>query len=136
MSLSDKYFKIIKEISDKYCIAAFGDSTFNDACFIIEHGAEKDKNGKIEQRFRKLPHHSKNATDPNANNTVDIPHLRNALARVNQIKTIKEDRTSFIKRATAHLQKHAKSLLKTYKKSSAEYTELETMCKEFDIKGD
>lgn len=96
-------------------IARWGDKTFNDSCFIIEKGAEKDKSGDILMKFKHLPHHNKTADDPMSNSTVDIPHLRNALARVNQIKPIKESKDAFIKRARTHLSHHAKALLKKYK---------------------
>jgi len=123
---------LLKEAFSNYSEATFGDRSFPDASFIIEKGAEKDKKGRTLQKFRKLPHHNKNAKDPNENTTVNIPHLRNALARVSQIKTLKEDRNAFIKRARAHLQKHAKALLKTFKKSSAEYNELQDIIKEIE----
>jgi hypothetical protein len=99
-------------------LGAYGDRSFPDAAFIVEHGTPKDDKGRTLQQGRKLPHHNKNVTDPNDNGSVDIPHLRNALARVGQVKTQYEDRTSFIKRARAHLEKHAKALLKTHKQDA------------------
>jgi hypothetical protein len=94
--------------------AGYGDASFPDAAFIIEKGAEK-KDGKTVHKFRHLPHHTKGATDPNAHGTVDLPHLRNALARVNQVKPVKESAASYRKRALAHLDRHANKLLKTRK---------------------
>jgi hypothetical protein len=136
---NDRFYNAIKDMAEKQAEAGWGDSSFNDSCFIIEKGAEKNPNPTTEhqflQKYRKLPHHTKNATDGLSNSTVDIPHLRNALARVSQISTIKEDKAGFISRATAHLQRHAKALLKTYKtsKSTAQIAELEAICKEFNI---
>lgn len=74
---------------------------------------------------RHLPHHNKNVKNPNENDTVDIPHLRNALARVNQIKPIcpNTNRETAIKKARAHLLKHAKALLKTYQGGDVEEDE-------------
>jgi len=95
--------------------ALFGDRSFPDASFVVEHGAEKDENGKTLQKFRHLPHHSKNAKSSTENGSVDIPHLRNALARVNQVKPSKESASGFRSRAKKHLEAHARALLKTHK---------------------
>jgi len=127
------FYNSFKEIADKHAEALFGDRTWPDEAFIVERGATKDADGNTLQKFRKLPHHNKNVKDPNENSSIDLPHLRNALARVSQISTIKEDKTAFIKRATSHLQKHAKALLKSYQKSSSEFNEIEAICAEFDI---
>lgn len=50
--------------------------------------------------------------DPNDDETVDLPHLRNALARVNQIQPITASITAeeLRQKALAHLQAHAKRL--------------------------
>jgi len=96
-------------------LATYGDRSFPDAAFIIEKGAEKDKNGKTLQKFRHLPHHNKSVTSATDNGSVDVPHLRNALARVNQTKPIKESAANFRKRAKSHLQSHARAVLKSYK---------------------
>ena len=96
-------------------IATFGDKSFPDAAFIIEKGAEKNDEGRVLQAFRHLPHHKKSATDPNGHDIVDIPHLRNALARVNQVRPKKEGTEAFRTRAQKHLDRHAKALLKTRK---------------------
>jgi len=111
--------------------AAYGDASFPDAAFIIESGAEKGENGKTLQKFRHLPHHSKAATDPNANGTVDLPHLRNALARVGQVVPVKESKESFAKKARAHLIRHAKALLKSYQDAA---DDLAAICKDHDEK--
>jgi len=132
VSLSDKYIKIIEEAKSKYSIGAFGDSSFPDAAFIVERGAEKDDSGKTLQKFRHLPHHNKNVTDPNDNSSVDIPHLRNALARASQVKPIKEAKSGYVSRATTHLRRHAKTLLKT-SKTNAELKEIQDLCNEFEI---
>ena len=74
---------------------------------------------------RHLPHHNANVKNPNENSSVDIPHLRNALARVNQIKPVCQNtnRETAIKKAKAHLLKHAKALLKTYNAEDIETDE-------------
>jgi len=98
--------RILNDWSD----AAYGDKSFPDAAFVVEKGAEKNDDGKTLQKYRHLPHHTKSATDPMAHGTIDLPHLRNALARVNQVKS---------KRAKSHLQRHAKAVLESYKSKSS-----------------
>lgn len=93
-------------------LGSFGDSSFPDAAFLVEKGAKKNQDGKTLQKFRHLPHHNKNVKSPTENSSIDIPHLRNALARVNQVKPISENMLSFRKRALTHLQTHARSVLK------------------------
>jgi hypothetical protein len=124
------FYNAVKEASEKHAEALFGDRSWPDAAFLVEHGATKDADGKTLQKFRHLVHHSKGATDPNSNSTVDLPHLRNALARANQVQPVVEDKAGFQKRSMAHLQKHARALLKTYKNKA----EIQELCKEFDIK--
>lgn len=65
-----------------------------------------------DKRARHLPHHGKGVTDPNDDSTVDLPHLRNALARVNQIQPVTDSITAeeLRRKAMAHLQAHAKRL--------------------------
>ena len=57
-----------------------------DAAFaVIMPGGKKDKEGKtVPRSLRMLPHHNDKVKSPDENSSVDIPHLRNALARVNQ----------------------------------------------------
>jgi hypothetical protein len=131
--MPDKFFNSIKEAADKHAEALFGDRSYPDVAFLVEHGAEKDKSGKTLSKYRHLPHHNKNAKSADENSSVDLPHLRAALARANQVKPVVEDKADFQKRAMVHLQKHAKILLKSYQKSSAEFKEIETICKEFNI---
>jgi len=85
-----------------------------DAAFaIIEpaylRGETKDK------RCRHLPHHKPNVRDPDENSTVDLPHLRNALARCGQIKPVTNSISveELRERARRHLERHAEALLKT-----------------------
>ena len=137
MEVNMNFFDVIEKAIFK-TNAAFGDKSFPDAAFIVERGAEKDDQGKTLQKFRHLPHHKKTAKDPNENSSVDIPHLRNALARVNQVKSIKEPKSQFIKRARAHLERHAKALLKTRqeKTKSYEFKEIIDLIKQFKMKED
>lgn len=79
-----------------------------DAAFaVIETGGEKDEGGKTVPRgLRHLPHHNGSVTNPNDDKSVDLPHLRNALARAPQ-STIA---ANLKQRAISHLEGHARRL--------------------------
>lgn len=71
---------------------------------IVLPGGEKDDEGKTKPRsLRKLPHHNETVKDPNEKDSVDLPHLRNALARVSQMKGVTDEQRA---KAQAHLDKH------------------------------
>jgi len=76
----------------------------NSAFAVVEKGYSegKDKGG------RHLPHHSKGVKSSVENSSVDLAHYRNALARVNQIKSVfgKESDSALRKKAASHLEKH------------------------------
>ena len=79
---------------------------------VILAGGKKDSEGKtVPRSLRKLPHHNANVKDGNNNDTVDLPHLRNALARLPQSNMPASAKAH----AERHLRKHAKALLKTEK---------------------
>lgn len=125
------FLDVILNASKEFVKAAFGDRSFPDASFIVETGAEKDKDGKTLQAYRHLPHHNKNVKSPTENSSVDIPHLRNALARVNQVQPLKENVSKYRSRAQSHLRAHAKALLKS---SNAQIqSEAVKLCDEFQI---
>lgn len=73
-----------------------------DIAFALVKRPVKDK-----QRDRALPHHSKGVTSASENGSVDKPHLRNALARANQVKGFSAQARSS---AVGHLKKHASAL--------------------------
>lgn len=80
-----------------------------DAAFaLVKPGGTKDEDGKTVPRdLRMLPHHGEDVQTGAEHTTVDLPHLRNALARLSQAD-LSEDQRS---RARAHLQRHAEELL-------------------------
>ena len=80
-----------------------------DAAFAgILPGGEKDDQGKTVPRdLRKLPHHNASVKDPNDNDSVDKPHLRNALAQAPKMDVPADFKTKCIN----HLEKHAKAVL-------------------------
>lgn len=61
---------------------------------------------------RHLPHHTSAVKSASEHSSVDIPHLRNALARVNQIKAVCDgtDINRLKSKALKHLINHAKAL--------------------------
>lgn len=80
-----------------------------DAAFaVVLSGGEKDEEDKtVPRKLRKLPHHTSGVKSASENETVDLPHLRNALAREPQTDMPAADHA----KAKAHLQRHAKALL-------------------------
>jgi hypothetical protein len=72
----------------------------SDSAFALVVKGEKDKEGKTVPRTnRNLPHHD-------SNGKVDLPHLRNAMARVTHTSLSKEQQ----KQAHDHLLNHFKQL--------------------------
>lgn len=68
---------------------------------IIESGGAKDDEGKTTpRRLRHLPHHD-------SSGGLDAPHVRNGLARVEQITTLSD---ALIAKGRAHLRAHATSM--------------------------
>src|SRR3972149_4659110 len=76
----------------------------DEAFAIILDGGEKDTEGKTKLRsLRKLPHHNSNVKSGDENDSVDLPHLRNAIARLPQVNMSLEQK----KETLSHLQAHA-----------------------------
>jgi hypothetical protein len=92
--------------------AAWSTATINDlpdaAFAVVLPGGKKDSGGKTVPRgLRMFPHHTASVKSGTENSTVDLPHLRNALARLDQA----DMPTAAKSTARAHLMKHAKELL-------------------------
>ncbi|HXH82561.1 MAG TPA: HK97 family phage prohead protease [Candidatus Tectomicrobia bacterium] len=80
--------------------AAFINDLPDSAFAVILPGGEKDETGRTTPRdLRKLPHHGPDGE-------VDLPHLRNALARLDQTDMPEEYR----EQARRHLERHARAL--------------------------
>jgi hypothetical protein len=61
---------------------------------------------------RHLPHHTRSVKSASENSSIDKPHLRNALARMNQIKSACGGSDAAIRsRAKSHLTRHARAVL-------------------------
>lgn len=109
--LTQEFIDLKKQKNDTEDRAVWDTAYVNDlpdkAFAIILSGGEKDDEGKTTPRsLRKLPHHNKSVTSASENESVDKPHLRNALARWDQT-----DAPADVKnRAKSHLVKHAKAL--------------------------
>jgi len=103
-----------EETKEREWDTAFINSLPDAAFAVIEpaylRGETEDK------RCRHLPHHGPDVKNPNEHTTVDLPHLRNALARMNQIKPVTDSISTeeLRRRAREHLMRHAKALLKKY----------------------
>ena len=114
--------KLIKErgIEEREWDTAFINSLPDAAFAVIEpayrRGETEDK------RCRHLPHHGPDVKNPNEHETVDLPHLRNALARCNQIKPVTDSISAeeLRRRAREHLLRHAKALLPSYQEQKPE----------------
>lgn len=78
-----------------------------DMAFAIVEPAYK-KGDTEDKRARHLPHHNNNVKSGSSDEHVDVPHYRNALARVGQIKPITDSisTSSLRSDARAHLEKH------------------------------
>lgn len=79
-----------------------------DAAFAgIKSGGTKDADGKtVPRALRLLPHHNQTVKSATENDSVDRPHLRNALARVSQV----DAPSAMIGTMRSHLQTHARTL--------------------------
>jgi hypothetical protein len=100
------------DIENKAVWSTAYEDTFEDNCFAAcEPTGKKDKQGRtLPLNARHLPHHDKGNGASGTGGTVDLPHLRNALARMNQIKPVTSsiDESTLKKRAESHLIAHAK----------------------------
>lgn len=92
-------------------INSLPDSSFAVIEPAYKRGETKNKNA------RHLPHHGKGGGGTK-NENLDLPHLRNALARMNQIKPVTDSISAeeLRKKATSHLENH-RSALTTDEKS-------------------
>jgi hypothetical protein len=81
-------------------------NTLPDAAFAyIAPGGEKDDEGKTKPRsLRYFPHHGTSVKVASEKDSVDLPHLRNALARLDQAD-IPDSAKATVK---THLDAHAK----------------------------
>ena len=109
-------FQVVKidgDISKAKWTTAYINNLPDAAFAVIEPGGKKDDTGKTEpRRLRHLPHHNASVKRATENTSVDLPHLRNALARLPQLKLS----DSLKKKAYNHLANHAKALLPSWKK--------------------
>ncbi len=93
----------------------------DEAFSFVERGGRKDEENKtIPRALRHAPHHKSNVRTGKEHDTVDKSHLRNALARFNQIKSAgPKDSTAKIRKAVKnHLIRHARKLLPNTKFAS------------------
>ncbi len=80
-----------------------------DAAFaLVKPGGKKDEGGKtVPRSLRVLPHHNGSVTRGSDNDSLDLPRLRNALARLSQTDLTDAQ----MSKARAHLNRHADEVL-------------------------
>jgi len=104
--LIDRADQVLNEVKYESAVwtRQFINSLPNAAFAAIEKGYKDGDN----KGARHLPHHNSSVKSPTENSSVDLPHYRNALARVNQIKPVlgTESAAAIRKRAANHLAKH------------------------------
>lgn len=111
IEVANKLLARLEEFAEKWD-RKYINSLPNAAFAVVEKGYSEGK----DKRGRHLPHHGKGVKSATENSSVDLSHYRNALARVNQIKSVlgKESDSALRKRAASHLEKH-RALLNTSK---------------------
>lgn len=84
----------------------------DEAFAYVEATGHKDPNGRTQpMTARHLPHHTAEVKDGTKNDHIDLPLLRNAYARVGQIKPVTEMvQEELVKKAAAHLENHRSAL--------------------------
>jgi hypothetical protein len=83
-----------------------------DAAFAVIEPAYSQ--GKTEDKnCRHLPHHNADVKSSTENTSIDMPHLRNALARMNQVTPVTDSISAdeLRSKATAHLNRHRAAVL-------------------------
>lgn len=104
MAVWEELVRVTKEEWDTSYVNDLPDMAFA----IVLEGGEKDDEGKtVPRSLRKLPHHNSTVTSPNDDSSVDMPHLRNALARISQVEGATE---AEIEAAQKHLDGHMERL--------------------------
>lgn len=108
----------VRELAEKWDRKYINDLP-NAAFAVVEKGYKEGSN----KSARHIPHHNANVKSATENSSVDLPHFRNGLARVNQIKSVLgiESDSELRKKAAAHLEKHRAVL----NKSKSRFTEKE-----------
>lgn len=112
------YLELInKKLAENQAKAEWSTAYINsleDNCFAFceDTGKKDDEGNTIPKNARHLPHHAKGNGASGTGGTVDLPHLRNALVRLNQIVPVTDTiSTSELRaKAKAHLIAHAKKL--------------------------
>jgi len=93
------YAGIVQEIEKAQWTAAYINELPDSAFLFIEEGGEKDADGRTAPRaLRHLPYRDQDGK-------IDLPHLRNALARLSQTKIPGMDETKIRDKASAELER-------------------------------
>lgn len=121
----------VLEVAEKWSTKYINDLP-NAAFAVIEKGYKEGD----DKRARHLPHHNKSVKSATEDSSVDLPHLRNAFARVNQIKSVlgNESDSALRKKAANHLKVHRDLLEESKASFSKDEQELWNKCEELFIK--
>lgn len=106
---------------------------FLPAAFFSGEDGQYEEGGEFRVSKSKLPHHVNSVTNPNDNDSVDIPRLRNALARFNQVDWNEFPEGTRTK-TRAHLERHADSILASRAKECSTCREEDIDALEADLK--
>ena len=107
-------------------------AAFYPASFFAGEDGDYDEEGQFRVSLSKLPHHINDVEDPFGNESVDIPRLRNALARFNQVDWDGfPDGTK--EKTRAHLERHADGILASRTKECSTCREMEINSLSLDI---
>ena len=120
----------VLELAEKWTTKYINDLP-NMAFAVVEKGYKEGDN----KGMRHLPHHNKNVKSATEDSSVDLPHLRNAFARVNQIKSVsgKESDATLRKKAANHLKVHRDLLAASKASFSASEKKIWDECEELFI---
>ena len=130
IDIENQYVMNDNFIQDSEWSAAYINSLEDDCFAVVENTGQKDDEGKtVPRSARHLPHHPKGKGHPGAGGELDMPHFRNALARLNQIKPVTKtiSREGLIEKARKHLEAHRAKLEKETSEKSSYSKEIEPM---------
>lgn len=85
-------------------------AAYEPAAFMADENGDYSEDGEFQVSKSKLPHHINTVENPMDDDTVDVPRLRNALARFSQVDWTDFPEGTDVK-SRAHLERHADAIL-------------------------
>lgn len=101
-------------------------AAYEPAAFLANDNGDYSVDGEFQVSKSKLPHHINTVENPIDDDTVDVPRLRNALARFSQVDWSEFPEGTDVK-TRAHLERHADAILYAAKEGRC------TNCKREDV---